>query len=129
LCQVLGRGSLANDSRFATNPARVTNREVLIPMIADATAGWTSADLYAALETNGVPAGPVNRIDQVFADPQVIARKMQCRVSDRDGELPGLAAPIVLDGSRMGTRKSAPRLGEDPGAGWLPRLNSNQAPG
>jgi crotonobetainyl-CoA:carnitine CoA-transferase CaiB-like acyl-CoA transferase len=129
LCQVLGRGSLANDSRFATNPARVTNREVLIPMIADATAGWASTELYAALETNGVPAGPVNRIDQVFADPQVIARKMQLRVSDRDGELPGLAAPIVLDGNRMGARRSAPRLGEDVGAGWRPRPNSNQAAG
>ena len=77
-----------------------------------------SAELYAALEANGIPAGPVNRIDQVFADPQVIARRMQCRVSDRDGELPGLAAPIMLDGRRVGTGKSSPRLGEDTDAGW-----------
>jgi crotonobetainyl-CoA:carnitine CoA-transferase CaiB-like acyl-CoA transferase len=129
LCQVLGRGVLANDSRFATNPARVINREALIPIIAEATAGWATGELYAALEANEIPAGPVNRIDQVFADPQVIARRMQFRVSDRDGELPGLAAPIVFDGSRIGTRKSAPRLGEDAGAGWLPRPNSNQLAG
>ena len=127
LCHVLGCGSLANDSRFATNPARVINREVLIPIIAGATARWASGELYAVLEKNGIPAGPVNRIDQVFADPQVIARKMQCRVLDRDGELPGLATPIVLDGSRMVSRKSAPRLGEDAGARWRPRQDSNQA--
>jgi crotonobetainyl-CoA:carnitine CoA-transferase CaiB-like acyl-CoA transferase len=126
LCQVLGRGALASDSRFATNPARVINREVLIPMLAQATAGRTSSELSAALEANGVPAGPVNRIDEVFADPQVIARRMQYRVSERDGELPGLGTPIVLDGSRMGARKSAPRLGEDAGAAWRPRPNSNR---
>lgn len=125
LCQLLGRGSLADDSRFATNPARVIHREILVPLIAEATAGWASGELYAALEASGIPAGPVNRIDQVFADPQVIARKMQCRVTDQDGELPGLAAPIVLDGNRIGTLKSAPRLGEDAGAAWRPRPVSN----
>jgi len=121
LCAVLDRNSLASDPRFATNPGRVVNREILVPLIAEAAAGWAAAALLAALEANGVPAGPVNRIDQVFADPQVIARKMQTRISDRDGELPGLAAPIVLDGRRMGTGKSAPRLGEDTGAGWRQR--------
>jgi len=87
-------------------------------MIAAATASWKSDALYVALEAAGIPAGPVNRIDQVFADPQVIARGMQIAVFDSDGELSGLAAPIVLDGRRLGTVKSSPRLGEDGGAGW-----------
>jgi len=121
LCAVLDRAALADDPRFARNPDRVTNRQVLIPLLAEATAQWQSAALYAALEANGIPAGPVNRIDQVFTDPQVIARQMRRSVSDGSGELPGLAAPIVLDGVRIGTRKSAPRLGEDAGAGWRPR--------
>jgi len=121
LCGVLDRAALAGDPRFATNPDRVTHRQILIPLLAEATAHWKSAALYAALEANGIPAGPVNRIDQVFADPQVIARQMQRSVSDGSGELPGLAAPIVLDGVRIGTRKSAPRLGEDAGAGWRRR--------
>ena len=121
LCGVLNRDALAGDPRFATNPGRVINREILIPQIAEAAAGWGAGALLAALEANGIPAGPVNRIDQVFADPQVIARNMQIRTSDRGGDLPGLAAPIVLDGTRMGTGKSAPRLGEDTGAGWRQR--------
>lgn len=121
LCAVLDRQALASDSRFATNPARVIHRDLLIPMIAEATAPWPSAALFDALEANGIPAGPVNRIDQVFADPQVVDRGMQIRPSGHDGELPGLAAPIVLDGSRVGTLKSAPRLGEDSGAAWRPR--------
>jgi glutaryl-CoA transferase len=118
LCAVLNRIALASDPRFATNPGRVVNREILVPLIAEAAAGWAAAALLAALEANGIPAGPVNRIDQVFADPQVIARTMQLRTSDRGGELPGLAAPIVLDGTRMSGVKSSPSLGEDNGAGW-----------
>jgi crotonobetainyl-CoA:carnitine CoA-transferase CaiB-like acyl-CoA transferase len=122
LCAVLERGELASDARFATNPDRVMNRQILLPLIAAATSTWPSAALYAALEANGIPAGPVNRIDQVFADPQVAARQMRLSVVDGDAELPGLAAPIVVDGNRMGSRKSAPRLGEDDGAAlWRPR--------
>jgi crotonobetainyl-CoA:carnitine CoA-transferase CaiB-like acyl-CoA transferase len=122
LCAVLERAELASDARFATNPDRVMNRQILLPLIAAATSSWTSAALYAALEANGIPAGPVNRIDQVFADPQVVARQMRLTVADGGAELPGLAAPIVLDGNRMGSRKSAPRLGEDDGAArWRPR--------
>jgi crotonobetainyl-CoA:carnitine CoA-transferase CaiB-like acyl-CoA transferase len=95
-CAVLGLG-LAEDHRFATNPARVTNRAALIPQLAYAVAGWAKADLYEALEAAGVPAGPINTLADVFADPQVIARGMQIE----RGGIPGLASPIVIDGERM----------------------------
>jgi crotonobetainyl-CoA:carnitine CoA-transferase CaiB-like acyl-CoA transferase len=121
LCAVLDRSTLASDPRFSTNPARVIHREILIPLIAEATASWPSAALFAALEANGIPAGPVNRIDQVFADPQVVDRKMQLRVSGPDGELPGLASPIVLNGIRMSTGRASPALGESTDAGWRQR--------
>jgi crotonobetainyl-CoA:carnitine CoA-transferase CaiB-like acyl-CoA transferase len=121
LCTVLDRSALASDPRFSTNPARVIHREILIPLIAEATASWPSAALFAALEANGIPAGPVNRIDQVFADPQVVDRKMQLRVSGHDGELPGLASPIVLNGIRMSTGHASPALGESTDAGWRQR--------
>jgi crotonobetainyl-CoA:carnitine CoA-transferase CaiB-like acyl-CoA transferase len=121
LCAVLDRSTLATDPRFATNPARVIHRETLIPLIAEATASRRCGELFAALEANGIPAGPVNRIDQVFADPQVVDRKMQLRVAGQDGELPGLASPIVLNGVRMSTGRSSPGLGEHTGAGWRPR--------
>ena len=121
LCAVLDRGALASDPRFATNPARVVHRETLIPLIAEATVSWHSSALFAALEANGIPAGPVNRIDQVFADPQVVDRKMQLRVSGSDGELPGLASPIVLNGIRMSTGHASPALGESMDAAWRQR--------
>lgn len=104
LCEVLGL-ALADDTRFATNPARVTNRAALIPPIETAIRGWAKADLYEALEAAGVPAGPINAVDEVFADPQVLARGMRI---ERDG-LPGLASPIVIDGERMVSDRASPK--------------------
>ena len=114
LCAVLGTPALAEDARFATNPERVRNRAALLPPIVAETVTWTSADLLAALEKAGVPVGPVNRVDQVFADRQVIARGMQISV---DG-LAGLAAPITIDGARVVAERASPRLDEHPDADW-----------
>ncbi|HEX8486626.1 CoA transferase [Sphingomonas sp.] len=122
LCAVLGEPALAQDERFATNPARVANRIDLIPRITALTLGRTSTELHAALDAAGVPVGAVNRIDQVFADPQVLARGMRVAVEDAHGDtLPGLAPPIVIDGVRMGHGKASPRLGEDADAKWYAR--------
>jgi crotonobetainyl-CoA:carnitine CoA-transferase CaiB-like acyl-CoA transferase len=113
-CTVLGTPALAEDARFATNPERVRNRAALLPLIVAETVKWESAQLLAALEEAGVPVGPVNRVDQVFADPQVIARGMQISV---DG-LAGLAAPITIDGRRVVADRASPRLGEHTDADW-----------
>ncbi|NJR77350.1 CaiB/BaiF CoA transferase family protein [Sphingomonas corticis] len=113
LCTVLGV-PLATDPRFATNPMRVTNRAALIPLVVAETVKWDSATLLVALEAAGVPVGAVNRVDQVFADPQVVHRGMQLMI---DG-LPGLAAPITIDGARMVADGASPRLGEHPDADW-----------
>jgi len=104
LCTMLGL-ALGDDPRFATNPARVTNRAALIPLLDAAIRTWAKADLYEALEAAGVPAGPINAVDEVFADPQVLARGMQIV---RDG-LPGLASPIVIDGERMISDRASPK--------------------
>ncbi len=104
LCRVLGL-ALAEDARFATNPARLANRAALIMALSDAIAGWSKAELYEALERVGVPAGPINAVDEVFADPQVVARGM--RVAP--GGLPGIASPIVIDGVRMVAERGSPR--------------------
>ncbi len=103
LCDVLGL-PLANDPRFATNPARVGNRAALIAALTVAIVGWRKADLYEALEAAGVPAGPINRVDEVFADPQVIARGMAIE----RGGIPGVASPIVIDGARMVSDTASP---------------------
>lgn len=115
-CAVLGVPGLAQDPRFETNPQRVTNRAALLPLIVAQTVKWTSAALLSALEDAGVPVGPINRIDQVFADPQVLSRGMRLSV---DG-IPGLAAPIVYDGVRIRADAASPRLGEHADAQWAP---------
>ncbi|HWK37196.1 CaiB/BaiF CoA-transferase family protein [Sphingomonas sp.] len=96
LCEVLGL-PLAADERFATNPGRVAHRDALIPLLARAILDWRKQDLADALEAKGVPAGSINTVAEVFADPQVIARGMRVAL---DG-VPGVASPIVIDGERM----------------------------
>ncbi|MEE2690872.1 MAG: CaiB/BaiF CoA-transferase family protein [Pseudomonadota bacterium] len=71
-----GLPGLAEDERFRTNRARVAEREALIAIIAPKLLERTNADWFAALEAAGVPAGPINAIDEVFADPQATARRM-----------------------------------------------------
>jgi crotonobetainyl-CoA:carnitine CoA-transferase CaiB-like acyl-CoA transferase len=105
LCEVL-KLPLADDPRFATNPARVANRPELAALVAQAVAGWTKGALSDALEAVGVPAGPINRIDEAFADPQVVHRGLAI---ERDG-IPGVASPIVIDGVRMVSQTSSPPL-------------------
>jgi crotonobetainyl-CoA:carnitine CoA-transferase CaiB-like acyl-CoA transferase len=112
LCAILGL-DLADEDRFGTNAARVSNRETLIALIEDATRKWTRASLSEALDGAGIPAGPINPVDAVFADPQVMHRGMKL-----DGAVPGLASPIVIDGRRQVSERRSPGLGSDEG-GWL----------
>ena len=104
LCGVLGL-SLSGDPRYATNPARLANRESLIASLQIAILHWKKAELSDALDKSGVPAGPINRIDDVFADAHVRARGMAII---RDG-IPGVASPIVIDGERMVADKPSPK--------------------
>jgi len=90
---------------FATNAGRIARREELIALLEAATRQWATADLAAGLEQCGVPAGPINTIDQVFEDPQVIARGLQIAPEG----LPGLASPIVIDGKRMVSDRASPQ--------------------
>jgi crotonobetainyl-CoA:carnitine CoA-transferase CaiB-like acyl-CoA transferase len=108
LCEIIGRPELAQDERFRTNPDRVVNRAVLIPLLEEALRGRERERLSEALENAGIPAGPINDVAQVFADPQVVARGLQLDL----GGLPGLASPIVIDGTRQVSDLPSPRLGE-----------------
>jgi len=107
LCAILDREELALDHRFATNPARVANRAALIPVLEEEVARWKAGELATALEMEGIPAGPINDVAEVFADPQVVHRGMRI---DAEGA-PGLASPIVIDGRRQTSRRGSPRLG------------------
>jgi crotonobetainyl-CoA:carnitine CoA-transferase CaiB-like acyl-CoA transferase len=107
LCAILGLEAVALDERFRTNPARVVNRAELIPTLEQAMLGRGRRELSDALEAAGIAAGPINALDAVFADPQVVHRGLRI-----EGETPGLASPIVIDGKRQTAARPAPRLGE-----------------
>ncbi|SMG20280.1 CaiB/BaiF CoA transferase family protein [Paracoccus sp. J56] len=108
LCRVLGLTGLADDPDYATNPARVANRVRLVPLLSDATRLRTRADLIAALEGAGVPAGPVNDLAEALADPQVQARDL--RVAPEG--IAGLRSPLRFSRSPLVTDRAAPSLGE-----------------
>ena len=115
LVAVLGRPELAQDERFRSNAGRVGHRAELAPLLTGLTLAFTRKDLLSALERQGVPAGPINTVADVFADPQVIARGMKIDLpSDaaRGGAIPSVRSPIVMDGQPMTAQRPSPRLGE-----------------
>ena len=84
-CRMLNVPELADDERFKKNPGRLKHRVELEAKLAAAVRGWTSADLFAAMEAAGVPGGPINSIDQTLADPQIAARGMLQEMKRSDG--------------------------------------------
>ncbi|WP_339513149.1 CaiB/BaiF CoA transferase family protein [Pseudomonas sp. RL_15y_Pfl2_60] len=112
-CEVAGKPEWADDSRFATNQARVAHRAELIPLIRQVTVFKTTAQWVGDLEQAGVPCGPVNDIQQVFADPQVIARQLQIELPHAlAGAVPQVASPIRLSETPVQYRNAPPLLGE-----------------
>lgn len=108
LCGILGEPQWADDARFANNAARLANRSVLIPLLAAKIAAWDAQPLSLALEAEGVPAGPINDLAGVFADPQIVSRAMRFR--PEGASIDGVASPIVIDGVRMAASTGAPPL-------------------
>lgn len=112
-CAIAGHPEWAADERFATNPARVAHRGVLIPLLRQATVMKTTAEWIAALEAQAVPCGPINRLDQVFADPQVQARGMRVEMPHPlFGPVPLVGSPIRLSASPVQYRHAPPTVGE-----------------
>jgi crotonobetainyl-CoA:carnitine CoA-transferase CaiB-like acyl-CoA transferase len=107
LCALLGQPALGDDSRFATNADRVANREVLIASLSPLIAAHRGNALLALLGAAGIPAGPINDVAEVFADPQVVARGLRIE----RGGFPGVASPVVIDGKRQVSDRPSPPLG------------------
>ncbi len=108
LCGVLGLDGLSADARFQANAARVASRAVLAETLSDKTRRWKRAALLAALEIAVVPAGPINTIADLFADPQFVARGMRI---DPQG-IPGVRTPVVMSESGLSLDRRSPKLGE-----------------
>ena len=113
LCRLLGRPELAVDPRFATNPARVQHRDVLIPMLQEVFVTQDSAFWLGEIAAAGIPCGPVQTLDQVFADPQVLARNMVWTVPHPAvGEVRLTGSPLKLSETPVAYRTHPPLLGE-----------------
>jgi len=110
---VLRLPHLADDPRYATNEARVTNRASLVTLMAAATSTFTREALLANLESAGVPAGPINSVAEVFADPQVVHRKLRLDLPRAGrGTVPGVRTPIRMSETPLKYERASPRLGE-----------------
>lgn len=110
---VAGRPDLAENPRFRTNPARIVNRPALMVELEVIMATRTSADWITALEQAGVPCGPINSINEVFSDPQVVHRRMRRTLEHPDhGALNVVANPINLASFDTTNSSAPPRLGQ-----------------
>jgi crotonobetainyl-CoA:carnitine CoA-transferase CaiB-like acyl-CoA transferase len=115
LCTVLGEPVLAQHPDYIDNKARLAHRADLIDKLSALTAKRQSGELLDKLEAVGVPAGPINTLDQVFTDPHVVHRGMKLdlpSVDAKSGTIPGIRTPIMLDGQPMAAPRPSPQLGE-----------------
>jgi crotonobetainyl-CoA:carnitine CoA-transferase CaiB-like acyl-CoA transferase len=109
LCAILGREDLAHHPDYASNSARVARRAELSEILCAQTATWEKLALLAACEAAGVPAGPINDMAEVFADPHVIARGLELDM----GGLKGVRAPFRMSAYPDLPQRPAPSLGQD----------------
>ncbi|WP_423370735.1 CaiB/BaiF CoA transferase family protein [Burkholderia sp. LMG 32019] len=107
-----GRPELADDERFATNPSRVRHRDTLVPILAEMVKARGKADWIDALEAAGVPCGPINDLDEVFDNEQVVARGMQVSLPHPSGADAKLVRnPIRMSATPPEARTAPPLLG------------------
>jgi len=113
-CRAIERPDLRTDPRFATAKARSDNRDVLMEIVMPVTRQKTSAAWIAILNDAGVPSGPIYRVDEAFADPQVRHLEMAQPVhSPALGDLTILGHPVSHGEKRLPIRSAAPELGQD----------------
>jgi crotonobetainyl-CoA:carnitine CoA-transferase CaiB-like acyl-CoA transferase len=115
LCAVLGEAQIAQEPRWLANSDRLANRDSLVARLSDLTRKWQRDELLAKLEAVQVPAGPINSLDHVFADPQVRHRGMRIdppSAPAKGGRIPGVRTPITLAGEPMAAERPSPQLGE-----------------
>lgn len=115
LCGVLGAPELAENPAYKDNIGRLQHRAELIGKISAITARLKRDELLEKLEAVQVPAGPINNVEQVFGDPQVVHRGMRLELASaaaKSGAIPGVRTPIVIDGWKAASAHPSPLLGE-----------------
>ena len=106
LCTLLGRDDLATDPNHATNADRIANRDTLVAALNAETSKLSRADLLTACEAAGVPAGPINDMQDVFEDPHVQARDLKTE----DNGIPLVRPPFRFSEAETATPRAAPTL-------------------
>ncbi len=115
LCDVMDVSELADDPRFKTVKDRATNRAVFNDVFHPITRRFKRADLLPKLDVAGVPAGPINTVEDVFNDPQIRERGIRIDTPNakaKKGSTPGLRSPLIMDGAATASPRPAPALGE-----------------
>ncbi len=112
-CGFIEKPELAEDPRFATNPARLENRDALNAILRPAVQALDTGSVIAGLEDLKVPVGPVRTLDQVFASDQVAARQMQISMQAEPGEVQLIGNPLNLSRTPVTYRSAPPVCGAD----------------
>ena len=116
LCEVMGLEDRAWDERYATNPARVENREELVKILQKEFSRRTAEDWISTIREAGVPCGPVNNLVDVFSDPHVLSSGILQTVNHPTVcELEMITSPVLLDGEHQPVRLPPPTLGQHTG--------------
>ncbi|MFT5221535.1 MAG: crotonobetainyl-CoA:carnitine CoA-transferase CaiB-like acyl-CoA transferase [Planctomycetota bacterium] len=111
--QLDGQADLASDQRFSKNSSRVQHRQILVPIVINIMLLQTSEWWLEQLNSKGIPCGPINNIDQVFADPQVQHREMELELDHSTlGRVASVANPIKMSKTPVGSKRAPPTLGE-----------------
>jgi formyl-CoA transferase len=128
LCAAAGKAEWATDPRFARNADRVRNRDVLVPLVAAVIRSRTQKDWLDALEPLAVPCGPINKLDQVFDDPQLVARGLRMDLPHPlAGTVPQVGTPLRFSSGPLSYDRPPPLLGEHTAAVLRERLALDDA--
>ena len=115
LCNAIGAPEMGKNPAYMDNIGRLKHRDEIIAKLSALTSEMPSKTLLKKLESQQVPAGPINNLEQVFNDPQVVHRGMKLSLPSKvakAGKIPGVRSPIVIDGWRAASEHPAPLLGE-----------------
>ena len=112
-CEAVDRSDWVTDERFATNPARLSNREELVPLLNELFESRTINEWIALCEEIGLPAGPINSMEDVLSHPQIQARDMvQHVLHPVDGDVKLLGSPMNIPTAPAAPRLAPPMLGQ-----------------
>jgi crotonobetainyl-CoA:carnitine CoA-transferase CaiB-like acyl-CoA transferase len=112
-CAVIERLDLADDPRFVRNGDRVRNQQILLALVEEALAARDAADWAERFNAAGVPCGPINGIDQVLADPQIVHRQLLRRLPHPTaGELPQVVSPLRFKNATLEFGRAPPLLNQ-----------------